>query len=322
MTRFTSVVLFVTATLFLAGCPEFEPVETHDMNQLVCDSYGCVICEGSSCYQYSCDVTNQCPAGYSCSSTQSCIPSASAPGGGGGATSPAPTQTSTQEPTETKPCLGQGCSGEPVPECTADSDCGAGKQCATGTCVEKAFPVRPEGTCQFNMDCGPSGTCINAACYFPANADGCPEGSHESAGLCFPTEAAGECSLNSECDAQEICINTSCRHICESDAECSPRNICGVTGLCELDTRPQLQCLGNTDCTPGLACVDGRCLTGCSAESVCDSERESCGFGFCMPTADCFNGSDCSESLDCIDGLCDTLAITAQPTDEDELSND
>ena len=189
--------------------------------------------------------------------------------------------------------------------CEADDDCASGEVCKAGACVEKSFPVRPEGTCQFNLDCGKDGTCVNTKCYFPPG-DGCPDGSALKSALCLPdTAPAGECQLSADCGAGAICVNATCRTTCDADGDCAKGNRCGDEALCVLDDRPILQCLLSSDCGDST-CVDGRCLNACGGSAVCDA-ADACTFGFCMPTAACFEKSDCDADSDCIDGQCGQL---------------
>lgn len=198
-----------------------------------------------------------------------------------------------------------GADGTTPTGCDVDADCPSGEACKAGACVEKSFPVRPEGTCQFNLDCGKDGTCVNTKCYFPPS-DTCPEGSALQNGLCMPDSApAGECQLSADCGAGAICVNATCRTTCAADGDCAKGNRCGGEGLCVLDDRPILQCLLSSDCG-GTTCVDGRCLNACGAEATCEA-ADTCTFGFCMPTASCFEKSDCEAEQDCIGGQCGTL---------------
>jgi hypothetical protein len=273
--------------LMLSGCPGFQSSDEPIMNNLVCDDAGCSLCEGLNCEPYYCDTVSQCPSGYVCTVGQRCMPTSSS---AAGTQSNAPTSNSDggiKQPTG----------------CTSDAQCDTGKSCLEGICGVQSFPLRPEGTCQFNLDCGQLGTCLNSACYFPPVEGLCPQGSALENGLCLPN-STGECSLNSQCPAHSLCIDATCRSACSDDKECSRGTFCGGVGLCELDTRPSLQCLNSQNCGTSESCVDGRCLNACGENAACESAANSCDFGFCMPTAECFEAHDCQGQKQCINGLC------------------
>lgn len=333
MNRMIKPLLAASQILLLAGCPGWGSGDTMDTSTLKCSSQGCLTCDKyGACYQYLCDNTSQCPAGYGCTVDNACMPQSGLLGGGGsgGYSCTSDAQCPTGQVCEAHSCIDStpvptiqctvsaDCGADricqagkciadpgtpnkpPEPACKADLDCGAGKACNQGACEAKVFPVRPEGTCQFKLDCGQAGTCVNTKCYFPPAQGLCPPSSKDVAGLCMPnTDALGECKFNADCGDNALCKNATCVALCAEDAACKKGNYCGAAGLCVLDDRPVLQCLADADCPASArSCVDGRCLADCqvttAGSGMCSLASEECTFGFCMPTASCFLEADCT----------------------------
>ncbi|MEM9069462.1 MAG: hypothetical protein AAGE52_13190 [Myxococcota bacterium] len=172
-------------------------------------------------------------------------------------------------------------------ECRADEDvcrfnteCGVGRQCVDGACVEACGPEVP---CE-------TGTCVNGFCR----------------DIRPPT---GECTRDDQCDAGETCIDSSCVDTCMSDAECGEGRYCDGN-RCRVDTRPRPFCTVDSECR--FRCVNGVCRTPCDNSTEC--ARVDVQFSICLEenycataneaTTDCAISSDCADSEECIDGIC------------------
>lgn len=56
---------------------------------------------------------------------------------------------------------------EVTPTCTQDEDCGEGKVCKDGECVDKEPEPTPEPTCTEDSDCGEGKVCVEGECVEP-----------------------------------------------------------------------------------------------------------------------------------------------------------
>ncbi len=313
-----SVILLGAGLLMIAPSCVVEQHPGPEMQELVCDSDGCKLCEGLNCSTYYCDTMNQCPGGFKCTSQGLCKPangagqqgSAGHPGGSPGningndePQAPADDPPEHEQPsTDPEP--------EPAtPECEEAAQCDKMQECMEGVCVEKEPVEKEELACLFNSDCGPDGLCMDGDCHFACtDAGACPVTQVCHSNICLPsTQAAAECVFGADCSTDALCINAACIPLCEAPDDCGANELC-ASGLCTPDTAPKAQCLAANDCDQGLACVEGRCLAPCGPSGSCD-EGFACNFGFCNPIFECRHSDECEATLVCIDGSCSSLEL-------------
>lgn len=297
-------------SLGILGCSgEFH--SDRGLDDMVCDSAGCWVCDNGDCDEYRCDATHQCPMQRTCSSDNRCLPDGShggvcdshddcaigqictldgecvtSPGGGPGDT------TDTSDTTDTT---------DSVESDTADSTDTTGD---VGPDSEVTLPEHPDDACLSNADCGLDGTCVNGGCYFACDAGKCPPGQGCFDGQCRALEVPENmCTFNGECGTSHACIEGTCYTQCAETLDCPDHTRC-AGGLCVGDTGPVLQCSGPGSCASGAGCVDGKCLATCT-DSSCEAGFE-CKVGYCHKVVSCFDREDCS-GADCVNGACTEL---------------
>jgi len=283
--------LLVAMVVSAPGC--FEP-EERGAEELVCDSEGCQLCEGTLCRPYYCSSDSQCPHPYSCTSQGLC------------SLQPGPAQqTPPKQPSAEDGKDNPSRERANDPECLDAADCGATHDCVDGACMLVEPPPKEDALrCIFAEDCGPQGLCIDGACFAAcAPAGDCPVTQACTQGFCLPEAGgAGECLFGTDCDGDSVCINATCRPVCDADAACGSGELCAL-GLCAPDTAPKAQCLSNADCKDGAGCMEGRCLPACSDDAECGAPG-ACFYGFCQPSFECRETAECTPGLDCINGAC------------------
>ena len=252
-------------------------------------AYPSVTCRGASCaagdatLSAACDGAGSCPA----LQTQACAPYACDAAG--------------------TACLG---------DCTADSDCAAGRYCAAGLCVDK-LPVA--ATCATDGQCG-SGFCTDGVCCDSTCGGQCE--------ACSVAGRVGTCSpvVGSPLNARTACATdgSSCGGACDgsSRSACSyPTDACRA-GSCSsgVATLPDA-CDGGgrcpaprqQSCAP-YVCGASACAGGCVDDSGCTS-GDWCSAGVCAPRLGdglaCGGDAQCQNGH-CVDGLCCDGACNGQ----------
>ena len=309
-----SVMILGAGLFLLAPSCVVEQHPGAEMQELVCDSDGCKLCEGLNCTTYYCDSMNQCPSGFKCTAQGLCKPaqgSAAGHPGQGGSPGNVNGGTASDAPNQDPPQHEQPDPEPPVetPECEEAAHCGKMQECMEGVCVEKETVEKGELACLFNSDCGPDGLCMDGDCHFACTAEGaCPVTQACHAGICLPaTPTTAECVFGADCNIDALCINTACIPLCEAPDDCGANELC-ASGLCTPDTAPKAQCLAANDCDQGLACVEGRCLAPCGPAGSGD-EGLACNFGYCNPIFECRHSVECEPTLACVDGKCTSLEL-------------
>ncbi len=287
------------------------------LDDMVCDSNGCWVCDDGRCEEYNCDATHQCPMQRTCSIDNRCMPDdgstptdncdshddcdageictlegtcVTSPGGGPG------NDVATSDTTDDTSDVST--SDVPVGDTTADV---GPEDTSTG---EVILPEHPDDACLTNSDCGLDGTCVNGGCYFACSAGKCPPGQGCFDGQCRALEVPENmCTFNGECGTEHACLEGTCYNQCAETLDCPAHTRCSG-GLCVADTTPVIQCSGPASCTDGKGCVDGKCLTPCE-NGICGAGFE-CRFSYCQRTATCFDRADCG-GADCVDGTCTEL---------------
>jgi hypothetical protein len=183
--------------------------------------------------------------------------------------------------------------GSPVGDacrfCKQNIDCGAGKICQFGQCV----------------DCIANGQCGDQVCDVAAGKCVACDATHLCGGTQHCNTSSGrcvDCLVSSDCMAGYACQLGQCFPQCTTDASCPTGQFC-VTGVCS-------QCRNNMDCPGTQYCQNGlcknQCLTtnDCTGGRVCDTTTHTC----VLPC----NGM-CMNGLTCVSGNCEQICNLSQP---------
>ena len=215
--------------------------------------------------------------------------------------------------------------------CRIDSECGYGKSCINGNCINPCLVQNP---------CG-----LNAECYVNRNRAECRCASGYRGNPLDHCLVVG-CISNNDCPNDRQCVNSQCINPCIYDNPCSTRAECRVhnhMGLCRcplgyignpyIDCRrePQPECREDGDCSERLACINNKCQNPCGVfvpctipsecqvigsipvrtmVCVCPSGYISSGSGKCVATkpviniGGCASDSDCPSNRACVRGIC------------------
>ena len=200
------------------------------------------------------------------------------------------------------------CSSDPVTtRCSADSQCGTGRVCDTGTC--KAASVRSIGeACTTDAACSVGSICAAAMpgglCTYTCAGDACPTGA-----VCTDLRASGSGIVCSK-----ACTSSA---DCRSGYTCCPGfGACVPAASCPAQSRPASADLGNAcppaGCAAGEICGSGPEFPGGACTSACNpADQSTCPSGSsCVSTSTgsfCF--ASCSAAcanaqLTCAGGLC------------------
>lgn len=194
-----------------------------------------------------------------------------------------------------------GDAGRP-PECTARTDCPAGKIC---TAQQFCDFCDSSGQCSVKELCQPD---TRLCALRPgwgtdcATNDQCQAGSWCKQGLCQDRSQVSLCpsGLNGECPQGQRCnrVTTVCEEDlgCSTDADCSAGEKCNTGSRacaprCTVDTQAQI-------CAAGERCVNELCAqcattAECGVGLVCDAA------GRCSTGARCYTDRDCKVPLAC-----------------------
>ena len=197
--------------------------------------------------------------------------------------------------------------------CKANTDCGTGKICQFGQCVDcidsaqcgdrvcdvstgKCVDCSPQHTCPSTLKCGATNRCVqclqtsdcaaNNACVqnhcLPqcTSASSCPTGAPFCAqGACVQCRSTADCTNNLWCDGG------SCRPQCTSAGDCTGGRVCDAT------TRTcVLPCSGM--CLNGQACSSSVCYNVCDGSRPCAAGQKCNAMGLCVP--ECTTTADCA----------------------------
>lgn len=298
---------------------------------------GTTFCNAGAC-------TPKRPNGQSCSAAQECTSGFCADGfccntacNGGGCDACSVAAGSTA--TGTCTVFAAGAAGDPVcapfvctgasascpVTCVADTDCVAGRYCASGSCVPKQPPGQ---ACAGANECA-SNFCVDGVCCTSlCNGGACD--------ACNAPGAAGTCTVlaagqqGAPSCAPYLCDGASaqCPVSCTTNAQCTGGTTCSSAGTCAvMTTRP----LGQT-CTADANCASGNCVDGVCCNTACTGACEVCNAsgssGTCTPLAKgaeggptcapftcdgasgacpgtCAADADCTSGAFCVKGVCD-----------------
>lgn len=156
--------------------------------------------------------------------------------------------------------------------CDTETDCGAGRTCDEGWCVEVGGGGDGDGGELPVVDADP-------------NAPDADPDAPDAAFICPPT-----CS---SCNIDNVCIMA-----CAADASCPTQVVCPPGVSCKVE------CEGANSCAAGVDCSDASsCRIECTGVDSC-AQRIVCGQGQCIvecnANGSCAAGTDCSESCSCL----------------------
>ncbi len=186
--------------------------------------------------------------------------------------------------------------GGPTPMPVVDSgisSCSTNSECPGGYCNTAT------GMCQSTVRCTSASGCQTSFLC-------------DSRGLCVP----GGCGSDSECASLGtglVCSTTTHTCVpgggCTSDAQCAstPSTPVCLGGSCQPRTS---QCQFDYQCTgSGQACVDGRCVVGCTSAANC-AAGQTCTNGRCAYPASGTCSTPCPSGQICASGVCLQTCVT------------
>ncbi|BES97160.1 PTI [Nesidiocoris tenuis] len=215
--------------------------------------------------------------------------------------------------------------------CRTESECGSGKACINGHCIN---PCVVEDPCGPNAECFAIGS--RAECRCVSGYQGNP---YERCNIIG-------CRSNSDCPSNRACINAQCINPCVYEHPCAPQAECTVQNhlaLCKcppsLEGNPytacrariEPECTEDGDCPSLLACFNGHCknpcteLEPCQRPAMCQTVSTlpvrtmicecppgyiSSGSGTCKATppvktiGECIDDSECPTDRACINAIC------------------
>ncbi|CAH1404987.1 unnamed protein product [Nezara viridula] len=215
--------------------------------------------------------------------------------------------------------------------CRIDSECGSGKACINGNCIN---PCVVEDPCGPNAECYPVGTRPECRCL--SGYRGNP----------YDRCLVVGCRSNSDCPNDRACINAQCINPCIYDQPCAARAKCFVQNhlplcrcppayegnpytSCRLKVEPE--CRVDGDCPSFYACFNQQCkdpcqeMEPCQKPALCEAIKTlpvrtmicecppgyiSSGSGVCKATppvvaiGECISDSDCPSDRACINAIC------------------
>jgi hypothetical protein len=154
-------------------------------------------------------------------------------------------------------------------QCNVNSDCPVGQICGVDAQCRDA--------CTTSRDCVKGQVCVSGTCADPEELT---NGGLVTEGTDSGVPAAGlPCSFNSDCPSPLLCRGAICASECRTTSDCSPglacdNSRCVVPLACSLgdagaDPRAGGPCLYSSQCPVPLACVHGYCSCECLGAQDC-----------------------------------------------------
>lgn len=181
--------------------------------------------------------------------------------------------------------------------------------CTVDTCEEVDGVATAVNT---PVDCGDQvcspvdGTCVDCVADADCADDGdvCTAETCGADNTCSSSAIAGCCAAAAECDDSDLCTDDAC-----VDNNCTNvATSCDDSDACTDDTCDAATGCVHTDvpCAVGEICVDGNCLTACTADVDCD-DSNLCTTDTCdTAVGACSNAAvTCDDSVTCTDDSCD-----------------
>ncbi len=210
-------------------------------------------------------------------------------------------------------------------KCDNDKKCSTNSDCKSGTCGEGN--TCEAVACTSSKDCKETETCEDSKCI--SCSDGIMNGNETAIDcggeLCQKCGLGKGCATNDDCDGELVCEGEVCTEkgvtpvdLCannqkdanETDVDCGGSSGCTA---CEAGKA----CNENSDCQPGLACINNVCGVDTCTNGQKDANESDvdCGANSgckrCTTDQHCSSNDDC-ESFTCsADGLCVPGACTS-----------
>jgi hypothetical protein len=224
--------------------------------------------------------------------------------------------------------------------CRSNADCGAGRACCGGACIDVSADLANCGRCGAVCDLGSGiSACCDGVCTQLFNNEehcgACDVACNTAASeRCFATnccvETGGSCSSAEECcgfiqgfpELGPACCGGICRDTQRDEANCGDCDlvctgtgqICGgggaAPGECCGDSSQDAPCVSDDDCCFNDLCCNSVCTNvnfnqdHCNAcFNACDSDEQCRLQGCCGNTGNsCMSDAECC--FGCVDGLC------------------
>lgn len=200
-----------------------------------------------------------------------------------------------QECGDGRACVGGYCVDAPR-TCTSIDPCPSGYNCCGGTCTASQC-------CVADFDCA-SGYCETGVCKSGARPQ-CNATTPCANGRCLSTIGqCVECLYTDDCDIGLVC---SAQHTCVQAGGCTAQ-ACAATGLiCAPEEGGCRPCLTTAECG-NLVCAQNGVCSSCTSAAQCGANRD-CEDGVCVAAP----GTPCATTTDCADGLvCKQVGIAKQ----------
>jgi hypothetical protein len=195
--------------------------------------------------------------------------------------------------------------------CTKSSDCSGGNVCsANGRCVQ----------CVTSSDCPTNQQCVANSCYSQCSMDAMCPGGFCVSGVC------AACRNNADCPSTQYCALGSCHPQCSVNGDCTGTNICDpathtcvqpcsamcMTGwACDSTSICRQLCDVSRPCPTTMKCgAQSLCAPQCATNPDCTAPHTVCSAGQCVPDGTCGLDTDCTSDKMCIGGACTTRATT------------
>jgi hypothetical protein len=184
-------------------------------------------------------------------------------------------------------------------DCQEDADCGLGRFCALGTCVD----ARDALPCARRADC-PVGEMCDRVHFYCIPSVGCSDAERFPETACEPNEVCNEVSGQCTRAGAAECTEEN------EETDCAAGEFCSPVGTC-------VQCTSDEQCGVGLVCNNQLGL--CESENMCrtdddceDPVNQTCdpASRMCIPRPDpCTSDLHCgfAETCNVITGLCEAV---------------
>jgi len=180
--------------------------------------------------------------------------------------------------------------------CDTPADCGAGRSCENGWCVEIGGPT-------FDADPSAPDADPNAPDSAPSDAFACPTtcGFCDELNICHIS--CNTSDVSAPCNAAPVVCppGVACK------VECMATDSCLMGVDCSAASNCRVECTGGGSCDGPIACSDGPCTVECTNTNTCTGGidcEDSCscltdcmGGGSCVPDPVCPPG--CSQGGNC-----------------------
>lgn len=189
-----------------------------------------------------------------------------------------------------------------VTTCSSNSECPGGYCSGTTMRCQTAVRCTSSAQCPSAFICDARGLCVPGGCASDAQC-----GSLGTALVCDATThqctPSGRCASNADCastPATPVCLGGSCQPTssqCQFDYQCTGSGQACVDGRCVVGCTSAANCAAGQVCTAGRCAypTTGTCTTACASGQLCVS-------GACLTT--CTTDASCASGFMCDHGVC------------------